>query len=65
MGASHLGQRAEAGSDLVKKLRAGGDCTTRTADKVNAFIDAWPNVPPYKRRVASERRRSQSNAARP
>ena len=62
MGPSHLGQRAGVGSDVVKKLRLGKDCTTRTADKLNAFIDAWPNVPPFKRRVAADRRREGASA---
>ncbi len=53
---SALGERADVGSEIVKKLRRGGDCTTRTADKLNAFMDAWPNVPPNRRRSAARRR---------
>jgi len=64
MAPSALGERADVGSEIVKKLRRGGDCTTRTADKLNAFMDAWPNVPPNRRRVMARRRVDQSAAPR-
>lgn len=63
MGPSHLGQRAAVGSEVVKRLRSGGDVTTRSADKLNAFIDAWPNVPPFSRAAGAGRRREGTSAA--
>lgn len=58
MGPTHLGQRAGVGAIVVQRLRDGGDVTTRTADRLNAFINAWPDVPPYSRADSNSRRRS-------
>ena len=38
MGESYFGKISVGGSELVKRLRAGGDVETATADKVRAFI---------------------------
>ena len=38
MSATYFGKRAVNNSELVDRLRAGGDVTIRTADRVRAFM---------------------------
>jgi len=42
MSASYFGKRAVGNSELVTRLRSGGDVTLRTAERVREFIAKSP-----------------------
>ena len=42
MSATYFGKRAVNNSELVERLRAGGDVTIRTADRLREFMEANP-----------------------
>lgn len=46
MAATTFGQRAVRDWRLVKRLRDGGDVTTRNADRIREFIRAESRQPP-------------------
>lgn len=53
MGPTYLGQRAGIGTDFVKRLRAGRDVMTDTADAAFTFMRSYqPDQPAAGRRRA-------------